>query len=146
MIKVILLFILFTGAAFGDSGKMVITFSATGDGGGIIYEIDTSVVPGLPKWNIASDEPPLSLKSALSLARRELYARPHDPVMKLASIRLSSASMVGETDVWFYSITHVNDAKYRKDGFVEKTIHILMNGNVLIPRKITREEYEQWFK
>ena len=145
MIKIILIFALLSGSAYASTEKFKITFTATEDGGGMVYEIDTSTVSNLPEWNPDKEEPPLSIKDAVSIAQRELLTQDHKEDMKLATIRLSSASIVGEAKVWYYSVTFINEATSRMDGFVERTFHILMNSDLLVPRKITKEEYEQWF-
>jgi hypothetical protein len=144
--RTIFLFIMFSGVAWAESEKMKITFSPASDGGGNVYEIDISIASSLPHWNFAVDEPPLSVQSVLGIARKELLGEAHKSPMKLASVRLSSASVVDKTVVWYYSVTFINDAKYIKDAFVEKTINVLMDGSVIKPRKISKEEYEQWFK
>lgn len=125
---------------------MKITFSPAEDGGGYVYEIDTSIIPGLPKWEPYTSEPPLSVNRALNIARNEVSSMNLEQRMKLGSIRLSSASAVGKYTVWYYSATFLNDATHRSDGFMTKTINILMNGKVLEGRKISKEEHTKWFR
>jgi len=143
--RVILIFVLFTSALSAEAQKMTITFAPTPDGGGNIYEIDISSASILPEWNVATDEPPLSVESALAIARKELSSNAPESPMKLNSIRLSSATVVERVVVWYYSMSFINDAKYRRDGFLEKSITILMDGSVIKPRKISKDEYAQWF-
>ncbi len=137
---------IFSGISWADAGKMQITFSPTSDGGGNVYEIDISTAPNLPEWNVANDAPPLSIQSALAIARNELSKDQNHLAMRLATVRLSSASITGKVVVWYYSVIFVNDAKNRRDGFYNKTVNVLMNGAVIKPRKMTKAEYEQWFK
>ena len=143
--RVILIVFLLTSALSAEAQKMTITFAPVPDGGGNIYEIDISSASILPKWNVATDEPPLSVQSALAIARKELSSKTPESPMKLASIRLSSATVVERAVVWYYAVTFINDAKYRRDGSQEKTITILMDGTVIQPRKISKDEYAQWF-
>lgn len=144
--RAICIFLMLSDVAWAGSEKMKITFSPASDGSGNIYEIDISNASSLPGWNPAVDEPPLSVKSVLAIARKELESEAHESSLKLASVRLSSASVVEKAVVWYYSVTFINDAKYRRDGFIEKTINVLMDGSVIKPRKVSKEEYEQWFK
>ena len=125
---------------------MKITFSPAANGGGYVYEIDTTIIPSLPIWDTENKNPPLTIKSALAIAQSELSSQTQKQKMKLATIRLSSAEILSKVKVWYYTVTYINDSKNISDGFLEKHIHILMNGNVLKARKITKEEYEQWFK
>ena len=67
MIKIILIFALLSGSAYASTEKFKITFTATEDGGGMVYEIDTSTVSNLPEWNPDKEEPPLSIKDAVSI-------------------------------------------------------------------------------
>ncbi len=146
MKNIVFILILFSGVAYGGSEMMKITFSPAADGGGYVYEIDTTIIPSLPIWDTENKNPPLNIMSALAIAQNELAGQPQKQRMKLASIRLSSAEILSKAKVWYYTVTFINDAKNLSDGFLVKDIHILMNGNVLKARKITKEEYEQWFK
>jgi len=125
---------------------MTITFSPAQDGGGYLYEIDMSVIPSLPEWTPDASEPPLSVKSAVDIARKEISGMSLEQKMKFASIRLSSATVVGKSTVWYYSVTFINDAAHRKDGFMEETINILMNGRIIKARKVSKEEHGKWFR
>lgn len=144
MIKILLLFVLFSGVVYADSEKIQIMFLPTADGGANIYEIDTSVYSNIPKWDVTVDNPPLSIKSALSIAREQLSSQAQEPRMKLAGVRLSSSAAVGQPPVWYYSVTLSNDAKNREYGLSEITVNILMNGDVLQPRTLSKDEYEEW--
>jgi len=144
-IFLILLFI-FPAVVYGGSEKMKISFSLSKDGGGLVYEIDLAVVPSLPVWEVGISDPPLSINSAHSIAEKALQTQDLKPKMKLGTIRLSAATILGKAEVWYYTVTFINDAKHLRDGFVESTIHILMNGEVVEPRKISKEEYDKWFK
>ncbi len=140
-----ILLALFSAVCQGGE-SMKITFSPAEDGGGYVYEIGTATIPSLPTGAPDTDDPPLSVKNALKIARDEVSGMSLKQNMKLASIRISSASVVGKDTVWYYSVNFVNDATHRNDGFTERTINVLMNGSVIEARKISKEEYAKWFR
>ena len=119
-------------------------FLPTPEGGADIYEIDASVHTKLPKWNLTSDNPPLSIKSALSIARKQLSSQEQKAGMRFASMRLSSSNFVGQPPVWYYSVTLKNNSKNLGDEFAERTLNILMNGDVIQPKTLSKEAYEEW--
>lgn len=146
MHKILFILLALYSAVCHGGEKMKITFVLAEDGGGYVYEIDTAAIPDLPKWAPDTNDPPLTVKDALKIARNEVSGMGLEQNMKLASIRISSASGVGKDTVWYYSVTFVNDATHRNDCFMDKTINILMNGSVIEGRKISKEEYAKWFR
>jgi len=146
MLRVLLLSLMLSFSMHSSAEKMIITFLQGSNGSGYVYEIDTSIIPLLPKWNVNNNNPPLSIKSALDVSRKEIKNMQLKQKMKLSGISLSSASRVGKYIVWYYSVTFTNDSYNRRDGFIEKTIYILMDGSVIKSKKMTKEEYMKWFR
>jgi len=145
MLKVIFLLLAFSTTLNASSSKVRITFEATANGSGLVYEIDKSTIKSLPKWNVGLNNPPLSIKSAILKSQKEIEKLNIKQKMKFSGIRLSSASVIGKHTVWYYSVTFLNDATHRSQGYLSKTIHLLMNGNIIRSREMSKEEYGQWF-
>jgi hypothetical protein len=132
-------FLLLSGVVYG-ADKMTITFHPASDGGGDIYEIDTASIAKLPSWNPDVQEPPLSISSALKIARKELSGQKDGEDLQFLRVEVSFSGR-DDAPVWYYAFSFV---KFIKNGVIEKNIYVLMNGELLKSRKISKEEYGKW--
>lgn len=139
MIRIIVFFMLLSGVVYG-ADKTTITFHPAPDGGGDIYEIDIASIVKLPSWNPDVNEPPLSVNSALKIARKELSSQKDGGGLQFRRVEISTSG-ADDAPVWYYAFSFV---KFINNGVIEKNIYVLMNGDVLKPRKISKEEHEKW--
>jgi hypothetical protein len=121
--------------AIGCENKPFIT-SQTGDGKSFGLFADAKYFKNAPEWNIASDEPPLSISSAVEIVNSwaESFYHKYDKV-KIENIRIQSPWCMGDK-AWVYVFTLQPEIDGNPVFGSQYLAAVTMSGELIEPREV----------
>ena len=146
MLRVAIVFFFLINIACADSDTRVITFLQEPGGEVLVFEADKQLVKKLPVWDPELADPPLGIRQALSIAKKKIEHDFPSKENKLVDIHLRYNFQLNEPTVWFYAILYTVGSSNSGSSIANKTIYVLMNGDVLDYRVISKSEFGSMFK
>lgn len=102
-----------------------------------ITEVSEKVVESIPSWNLITNDPPLSVRDAIAIAKADLKARWPSTLWTVQSVRLEPLDGDRAFTKWLYEIEfHEGSNKTSVVDSAETVrVVVLMNGRVVTARK-----------